>query len=136
MHWARGEREKRWKCMLAFEDSEHLGNESEYFKEHCIPWVLKSAETKYKDIVIMLHEDKKEAQLVKRKYERVVMFEEEMSRLCQTANEICHDISKQLEQSEGKKGRKEEQEFWKKAERCAKEKQNMLELKYSKVASL
>ena len=65
--WARSERDKQWKCILAFADPEDVKLKTEYFKDQCITWAWRLAEIQFKDIMIMLCEQKKESKLEKRK---------------------------------------------------------------------
>ena len=122
--------------MLAFAETENVEFETDYFKDQCIIWALEKSESKYKDILVMLREDKVEAKVVKRKYERVVTFEEELSGLCQLAKETMLKVSTQLDQVKGKSGRKEEEEFWTRQERTATDVCTMLEVKLTALTSL
>ena len=61
--------------MVAFCECDDVSEETEYFRKQSLAWSLQQAEMKYKDIVLMIKDDKDTIKR-KNKQERVVMFEE------------------------------------------------------------
>ena len=112
--------------MVAFCECDDVSEETEYFRKQSLAWSLQQAGMKYKDIVLMIKDDKDTIKR-KNKQERVVMFEETLSDLNRSACGLFQDIETNHHAVKGKNGHKEEELFWEKMMFKARGKSDSLE---------
>ena len=120
--------------MITFADLEEVTNDTTYFQDQCLDWSLHECETKYKDINMMLLEGSTEVN--PRKHERVDLFHDEVSTAYKIGEDSYQKIKHHYDSSSGRKGRKEEEEFWGKLEQKAKTKLEGFQLKMERLETL